>query len=152
MKDPLQELEIRLRPSGFRLIPSKPNTICKAILKRQTFNTNRAVAILEMDSLPDSLTELLPKIKKEAASRCGYFPLFYGLGTQVVIHVSGQPPNPMNLDPYVDKVDNQWSIIQSIFIFHSEVGLVSSARTWGQFVTGKYQDIIASVLKSEKES
>ena len=80
------------------------------------------------------------------AFRCGFFPLFYGIGTQLVLIVSG--PTPTKIDPgsYVDKYDNQWSIIQSVFIVHPEVGLVATARTWGQRISGKYQDAIEAML------
>ncbi len=52
------------------------------------------------------------------------------------------------LDPkkYVAHVDNQWAIIQSIFLVDPSAKVYRSARTWGQFVTGKYQDSIDAAL------
>lgn len=52
----------------------------------------------------------------------------------------------------VDRYDNHWSIIQSVFIVQAGVGLVATARTWGQYVTGKYQDVIEAVLARPDKS
>lgn len=104
------------------------------------------MAVVHLDSLPDDLAPLLKKAKKEAAFRCGFFPFFYGLGTQLVLIVAGSISQKPEVLRYVDKIDNQWSIIQSIFVVQSESGLVDSARTWGQVFTGKYQDAILAAL------
>jgi hypothetical protein len=152
MKNPAQNLEAALAPHGFRLLTRKEGSICSAIWKRQTINTNRAVALVEVESVPVDLSQLLKKVKKEAAFRCGFFPFFYGLGTQVILLVTNTKPEEKELGTYVDKIDNQWSIIQSIFIVHVDLGLVSSARTWGQFITGKYQDVIAAVFRHPNET
>ena len=147
MNDLAQKLEAALTPHGFWLLERKKGSICSAIWKRQTIDTNRAVALVKISSVPVDLSSLLKEVKKEAAFRCGFFPFFYGLGTQVVFLVTGAQPEEEELGDYVDKIDNQWSIIQSIFVVHVDVGLVSSARTWGQLITGKYQDSIAAVLR-----
>ncbi len=146
MNTPAQQLSIALAPHGFRLLRHRRDAICAAIWKRQTINSNRAVALVEVSSLPTDPSPLLKAIKKEAAFRCRFFPFFYGLGTQVVLWVTGEQPTETKLQPYVDKFDNQWSIIQSIFLIHDNVGLISSARTWGQLLTSKYQDAIAAAL------
>ena len=153
MNDPLPKVELALAPHGFRRIKdSGREFVCGAILKRQTINTNRAVAFVQLDSLPDDLSGLLKRVKKEVAFRCGFFPIFYGIGTQLVLVVAGAVPEKVELDRYVDKIDNQWSIIQSIFLVQAHSGLVSTTRTWGQYVTGKYQDVILGTLSQSNES
>jgi len=147
MNDLAQKLEAALTPHGFWLLERKKGSIFSAIWKRQTFNTNRAVTLVEISSVPVDLSPLLKEVKKEAAFRCGFFPFFYGLGTQVVFLVTGAQPEEEELGAYVDKIDNQWLDIQSIFVVHVGVGLVSSARTWGQLLTGKFQDEIAAVFR-----
>ena len=83
MKDPLLQLESALEPMGFRRIKEGgAGSVCSTIWKRQTLNMNRAVAVVHLDALPDDLAPLLKQVKKEAAFRCGFFPFFYGLGTQ----------------------------------------------------------------------
>jgi hypothetical protein len=153
MNDLLPKLESALAPHAFlRAKDGRAGCLCRAILKRQTINTNRAVAVVDIDSLPNDPKPLLKKIKKEVAMRCGFFPLFYGIGTQLVLVVSGAKPAEVDVLRYVDKIDNQWSIIQSVFIVHGDSGLVAEGRTWGQVVTGKYQDIIHATLSSHNES
>jgi len=147
MRDPIRQLESALIPMGFqRIKDGNAGCICSTIWKRQTLNMNRAVAVVRLDTLPDDLTPLLMKVKKEAAFRCGYFPFFYGLGTQLVLIVNGLISQKPDVEHYVDKIDNQWSIIQSIFVVHLDLGLVAGARTWGQVFTGKYQKAILTAL------
>jgi len=148
VKEPLPDIESALAPHGFHAVKEGGNRcICNAILKRQTINTNRAVAFVRLDTLPDDLSGLLKTVRKEVAFRCGFFPVLYGIGTQLILIVSGSVPAKVELDRYVDRIDNQWSIIQSIFLIHQDSGLIATARTWAQFVTGQYQDMITSVLK-----
>ena len=52
----------------------------------------------------------------------------------------------MDFARHVALIDNQWAIVQSLFLVDTADGSYSSARSWGQFVTGKYQDAIAEVL------
>ena len=152
MNDPLLHIEPALVPHGFhRLKEGSEGCICSAILKRQTINTNRAVAFVRVDTFPDDLVAMLQRVKKEVAFRCGFFPFFYGIGTQLVLVVVGSVPEKFELDRYVDKIDNQWSIIQSIFLVQADSGLVATARTWGQLLTGKYQDVILSALSESDE-
>lgn len=47
---------------------------------------------------------------------------------------------------YVSKVDNQWAIVQSLFLIDDETKIFKEGRTWGQFVTGKFQDIISETI------
>jgi hypothetical protein len=51
------------------------------------------------------------------------------------------------LSNFVAKVDNQWAIIQSVFFVDPDRSEFIEQRTWGQFLTGKYQDEISSQLQ-----
>ncbi|HUJ08695.1 MAG TPA: hypothetical protein VL171_01595 [Verrucomicrobiae bacterium] len=147
MKDPLLQIEPALAPYGFRRVrDGDRGCLCNAILKRQTFNTNRAVAFVWVDTFPDDLVPVLKRVKKEVAFRCGFFPFLYGIGTQLILVVASSVPEKVELDRYVDKFDNQWSIIQGLYLLQADSGLVASARTWGQLVTGKYEDVILAAL------
>jgi len=152
MNDLVPRLEEVLAPHGFRRIKEGGRgNLCRVILKRQTLNMNRAVAVVDVDALPDKPLSLLKQIKKEVAFRCGFFPFFYGIGTQLVLVVSAATPEKIGPEGYVDRYDNQWSIIQSVFIVRPEAGLVATARTWGQHISGKYQDAIEAILSGQKD-
>jgi hypothetical protein len=147
MKDPLLQLESALAPMGFRRVKEGgADSVCSTIWKRQTLNMNRAVAVVHLDALPDDLAPSLKKVKKEAAFRCGFFPFFYGIGTQLVLIIDGAISQKLDVLRCVDKFDNQWSIIQSIFVVQSGTGLIESGKTWGQVFTGKFQDAILAAL------
>lgn len=47
----------------------------------------------------------------------------------------------------VDRFNNQWAIIQSVFVFDRGTGERWEARTWGQVVSGRFQDAIWETLK-----
>jgi hypothetical protein len=131
----------------FHAVSTKPEGVCCAIWKRQTWNSNRAVVLVQAPEIPEDPTQLFKKIRKEVAFRCGFFPVFYGIGIQVVLVLTGVRPDSRDLSRFVDRYDNNWSIIQSIFVTHIDGGLISDARTWGQFLSGKFQDAIAIALK-----
>ena len=153
MTDPVPQLEEALTAYGFRRVKEGGRgCLCRAILKLQTLNLNRAVAVVDIDALPDDPVPLIERIKKEVAYRSGFFPFFYGIGTQLVLVVSGATPEKIGPERYVDKYDNQWSIIQSVFVIRSDSGLVATARTWGQRISGKYQDAIEAVLIGQKKT
>lgn len=153
MKDFVPRLESALAPHGFRRIKEdQSGGLCRAILKRQTINMNRAVAVVDIDAFPSDPAPLLKKLKKEVAYRCGFVPFFYGIGTQLVLVVSGPIPAKIEADRFVDRYDNQWSIIQSVFFIRRGIGLVATARTWGQRITGKYQDAIEASLTEGNEN
>ncbi len=153
MTDPVPQLEEALKAHGFcRVKEGRRGRLCRAILKLQTLNLNRAVAVVDIDALPEDPVPLIKRIKKEVAYRSGFFPFFYGIGTQLVLVVSGPIPEKIDPERYVDKYDNQWSIIQSVFVVRSDSTLAATARTWGQRISGKYQDVIEAVLSGQKKA
>jgi hypothetical protein len=133
---------------GFKEVEDPAATVSNAvfILKRQTWNTNRAIVALHLPAKPSSFPEWLWTVRRQVAFRCGFFPVFWGIGIQAVIVCDGVTDSSIDPARYVAKVDNQWAIIQSLFLLDTTVWQYRQARSWGQFVTGKYQDAIAGVI------
>lgn len=146
---------------------------------RKTWNTNRAVVLLEAPRGAE-LAKLGQSSKKALAKQLGYLFFLYTVGIQIVWvgtqlrgeggapdDAQGASPARLSADPYrppaaplerrapsfgelqkgVDRFDNQWGIIQSVFVFDTETGERWEARTWGQVVTGRFQDAIWATLQ-----
>lgn len=131
---------------GFRDVAEPDRTIPGALLllKRQTFNTNRAVVVVTLPEAPLDLRAHLRDLQGRVAKRCGFIPFLWGIGIQVVaISDAASAPDPKG---HVAKVDNQWAIIQSLFVVDVPRRQFREERTWGQVITGKFQDAISGVL------
>lgn len=116
------------------------------ILKRQTLNTNRAVVVVSPAQPPADISGYLRQLRRNVAFRCRFFPLLWGIGIQVVMITRGIAQSGIYPADYVARVDNQWAIIQSVFLADPSSNSYCSARTWGQFVTGIFQDAISQAL------
>jgi len=99
--------------------------------------------------VPQDLDNYLKVLRKNVAFKVGFFPLFYGVGIQVIIIANCIDLENINTINLVSKVDNQWSIVQSVFMLDTTRKLFNATRTWGQIVTGKYQNKIGEVIESE---
>lgn len=146
----LASIEDELSPHGFapRAVgPSVEGIEIAAAWARKTFNTNRgAVALrLPVGEHPGPLSQ---RIKIPLGKAMGYFPFFYGIGLQLVWVGTGVTPLSPSLEGFVDSIDNQRSIVQSLFVVDLAQGTVETARTWGQVVTGKFQDAIDRGLRN----
>ncbi|HEY4640321.1 MAG TPA: hypothetical protein VII75_03180 [Thermoanaerobaculia bacterium] len=117
----------------------------RLIMKRQTWNTNRAVVLTSLQSIPADFKEYLIVLRNRTAVLCKYIPVLWEIGIQVVVVAPGLA------DPakYVALVDNQWAIIQSVFLIDPLKAEYRWARTWGQVITGKFQDAIDRVLAED---
>ena len=113
---------------------------------RKTWNTNRAVVHLCAPPGEGDLGQLVQGIKIPMGKTLGYFPFFYGLGLQVVLSGEAILDRAAHLARSVDAIDNQRCIVQSLFVVDLAQGRYRQARTWGQVVTGKFQDAIAGCL------
>lgn len=113
---------------------------------RKTWNTNRAVVHLRAPPGQDHLGKIAQQIKIPLGKALGYFPFFYGMGLQVVWSGEAILDRAAQLDGCVDAFDNQRCIVQSLFAVDLSLGRYRQARTWGQAITGKFQDAIASCL------
>ena len=143
----LHDLKQSLAKHGFQEVQKVEEVPdVKLLLKRQNLISNRAIIVVSPENFPDNINDYLKLVRKRVAFRCGFFPVLWGIGIQVIV-VSPRKIS-MSLKPieYVAKVDNQWSIIQSFFVVDIAGQTFQAGRTWGQFWTGKFQDAIYVVL------
>ena len=117
------------------------------LLKRQTWNTNRAIVVAALPEVPSDFASYLRGLRRWVAFRCGFFPFFWGIGIQVILVVPGLARSSLDPTKHAARMDNQWAIVQSVFLVDPSAQIYRSARTWGQFVTGKSHDAIAGVLE-----
>jgi hypothetical protein len=118
------------------------------LLKRQTLNTNRAVLIHYLAGAPDDFAAHVRLLRKRVAFRCGFVPFFWGIGIQLIVVGPGLTESGVSPANHVAFVDNQWAIIQSVFLVDTSRGTYASGRTWGQLITGQFQDAIDEVLSN----
>jgi hypothetical protein len=141
----LSSVESELAPMGFVKRPGAA-TIEQvdiiAVWARKTWNSNRGVAVLRAPPAVE-LGPLAQRLKLPLGKSIGYFPVFYGIGLQIIWFCHSVLPLNRSLGDFVDKIDNQRSIIQSLFVVDLDRNITESARTWGQVVSGKFQDAIA---------
>ncbi|WP_395742025.1 hypothetical protein [Prosthecobacter sp.] len=143
----LSDLALTMTEHGFvRVdgIASIPDALL--LLKRQTWNTNRAIVVVSPDEPPADFRAYLRQLRKRVAFKCGFFPLVWGIGIQVVIIGPGLAQRGIDPARHVARFDNQWAIIQNLFLADPAAGTCQAARTWGQYITGKFQDAISEVL------
>jgi hypothetical protein len=142
------ELSERLASHNFRSVMTRekvPSNVL-LLLKRQTFNTNRAVVVIRQSEIGPDFGAYLKQLRSGVARECGFIPFFWGIGIQVIVLADELGESRANPSQYLAVIDNQWAIVQSIFLVdvpHSEYWM---ARTWGQVITGKFQDAINDVL------
>jgi hypothetical protein len=137
-----------LEPQGFRQVPSPDKTIqgAVALLKRQNFLSNRAVVIVDLPEVPKPFHRYAAVLRKQVAFRCGFFPVFYGIGIQLVLAAPDMIQSGLRPSDCVARIDNQWAIIQSVFLVDTREQRFLTSRSWGQLVTGQFQDAIAEAI------
>ena len=124
------------------ITPVLDKTRVLAVWKRKTWNTNRAVAMIEWPGGATSPGELAQEVKIQLGRKIGYFFFFYPLGLQVIVCAKSLSDQTEGLDRYLDQLDNQRVILQSLHVVDIGGLQSSSVRTWGQFVSGRFQDAI----------
>jgi hypothetical protein len=144
----VREVTAALDPHGFREVPEPGKTVPNAVLllKRQTVNTNRAVVAVSLPAVPADFGKYLSGLRKQVAFRCRFFPLFWGIGIQVIVLAPKLLETAIDPARHVALADNQWAIVQSLFLLDTTSMHYREGRSWGQVVTGKYQDAIAGVV------
>lgn len=136
-----------MREHGFQSVANLANLPdVTLLLKRQTWNTNRAIVVTSPEQAPADLRGCMRQLRKRIALKSGFFPFFWGVGIQVVVIAPDISKRDINSARHVAGVDNQWAIIQSLYLVDSVERTHREARTWGQVVTGKFQDAISSTL------
>lgn len=114
---------------------------------RKTWNTNRAIAIIVMPDTEKSIKEFVKKIKKPIGRKIGYLSFFYPLGLQLVLVGENVFNIVEDIQRSVDRFDTQQVVLQSIYVLDIKRMKYVSARTRGQYVTGKFQDAIEGGIK-----
>jgi hypothetical protein len=143
----LTDLSHTMAMHGFRSVPiTTAHSDVTLLLKRQTWNTNRAIVVACPAQIPPDVRAYLRQLRKQVAFKCGFFPVFWGIGIQVIVVAPSISKSDIDPSHHLARVDNQWAIIQSIFLVDSEFRAYKSARSWGQFVTGKFQDAVSEAL------
>ena len=117
------------------------------LMKRQTFNTNRAVIVVSAPQTPQDFGAFVRETRDDAARRCRYIPVLWPIAIQLIVVAPGITMGGIDPKNYIALVDNQSAIVQSVFLVDPERREYLSARTWGQFITGKFQDAIEGALK-----
>jgi len=141
-------IKARLENFGFREVVAPQKNILGEILllKRQTWNTNRAVVLLEITEPPSDMAVFLKQVRGAVARRVKFFPFLYGVGIQVIVMCPGITAAIQEPHDYVAKVDNQWAIIQSLYLIDPKKRDYLSGKTWGQVITGKFQSAIEETI------
>jgi hypothetical protein len=139
-------LEARLGAHGFvrREHPAQVEGVSwGGLWARKTWNTNRAAALLRLPpgGHPGQLSRRLALPVGRVA---GYLTFLYPVGLQLVW--VGRGCHRDDLATYVDAIDTQRSVLQSIFVLDLDGPRTCQARTWGQVITGKFQDAIQQAL------
>ncbi len=114
------------------------------LYRRKTWNTNRGVVLAS----PAPAADLRTYVETMRASAGGFLGSSWWnqLGLQVVLQLDGLPPQPM-LDTLVDKINTQGILVQSVFAIDRSSRASTSARTWGQVITGRFQDGIEAAIQ-----
>ena len=146
-------MQLSLSEHNFKNVYGYKNKIpeCVCLLKRQTLNTNRAICVVQLSETPEDLGSYIDDLKTRVAFKVGFIPLLWGLGLQVVIICPNITAENFHPENYVARVDNQWAIVQSVFFVDPDTRSFKEGRTWGQVVTGKFQDSISNELKESYE-
>lgn len=120
------------------------------VWRRRTWNSNRAVLLIRLsDKNIESIKNLgafSQQIKFKAGKQIGYKIFLYALGLQIIYYGDDFGDLTHTIKGHVDKYDNQRVVLQSIFLLDRACKTMESTRTWGQFLTGQYQDIIENTI------
>jgi hypothetical protein len=145
-------LDQALEPHGFVQRPGSTvdGVHVHSFYVRKTWNTNRAVVLAEArtECSVQALAQTTHRIKLEVAKVVGYFPFLYGVGLQVVWLGAVNLREADDLGRFVDTVDDQRAVLQSFFCVDLRSKRMQQGRTWGQVVTGKFQDAIDRTIVS----
>ncbi|MBX2799999.1 MAG: hypothetical protein KTR31_20125 [Myxococcales bacterium] len=139
--DVLDILERALTERKFHRRPADGPAGCWV---RRTAMTNRALIALDV---PDDVDDPAPWVRTQrrlCARSVGFkIPFLYHPGIQVVTLGPAAKTHPVDA---VDRIDNQWCVIQAIHVVDLQSGRFVSASTWGQVISGPDQQAVARAL------
>ena len=168
-------LTCALRRHGFSRMATTPapaHVTVTAAWRRRTWNTNRAVVLLpvpydpaDRGDVPDpaqvptgealgyfplyyELGNFCQAAKLRVGKAIGYVPFFYGLGLQLVLTGQCILDRARGLERFVDRIDNQQVVLQSIHVVDLAARQSVSVRTWGQVITGRFQDAVEEAIRT----
>ncbi|MFT7387853.1 MAG: hypothetical protein ACI8VC_001096 [Candidatus Endobugula sp.] len=147
-------MQLSLSEYGFKSVQGYEDKIpeCICLLKRQNINTNRAICVVQLSEKPKDIGAYIINLRNRVAFKVGFFPLLWGLGLQVIILCPSTTNGSLLPKDYVATVDNQWAIVQSVFFVDAKKNEFIEGRTWGQLITGKFQDAISKELQANYEN
>jgi hypothetical protein len=140
------QLEATLSPHRFAAVEPSVELVSRGVTRlwhRKTWNTNRGVVLASPGTAV--LGAYVDRLRHEAGGFLGSS-WWSQLGLQVVLELAGDLPSRHALDRCVDKVNTQGILVQSVFAVDAVALRSAEARTWGQLVTGKFQDAIADAI------
>jgi hypothetical protein len=126
--------------------------VARAIWKRKTWNTNRGVALLELKQGLDAPETFVKALRDPVGKAIGYLPVLYPLGLQLILAGEGIQQEQSGLSALLSKIDNQTVVLQSIHVVDLHNMTSAHARTWGQVITGRYQDAIEKGIQGFLQS
>src|SRR5689334_13029713 len=86
------------------------------LMKRQNFNTNRAVVVVSAPSVPPDFGAWVRQVRDDVSRRCRYIPVLWPIGIQLVAVAPGITTSGIDPKSYVALIDNQTALIQSVFL------------------------------------
>lgn len=147
--DLLELIHEHLLPHGFRRVgelPGDDGIGWMAAWTRKTWNTNRAAAVIRMPDAGRHPGEYAREIRKPVGRALGYLPVLYPIGLQLVLVGPGVAGHGGDISDYVSRINNFTVLIQSIHLVDPDTRIAVTSRTWGQYITGKFQDAIVQAL------
>ena len=143
-------MNFQLNINGFKKVEESTSvdSSCTLLLKRQNLNLNRAIAVFELDVIPESLEGFILKMRTQVAKKVKFVPFFWGVGIQIIIVCPNIVSEDIDPNKFVSRVDNQWAIVQSVFLVDRTSKKLKEGRTWGQVISKKFQDEISVQLKA----
>lgn len=109
----------------------------------KNWNINRAIVLIPITDTRKNPGEFVLEIKNELGKMIGYIFFISSLGLQVVLIGENILLESRELLKYVDTFDNQRIVLQSIYLVDLKQQKAVCGRTWGQYISGKYQNAIA---------
>jgi hypothetical protein len=114
-----QSIAREVEPRGFKLldpVPAVDDVRMIAAWRRKNWNTNRGIAIVAMESTTGNPGEFARQLRRPIGRKIGYVPFLYEMGLHVVVTGAGVLPRASDLHNYVDKLNNQFVLLQSVHV------------------------------------
>ncbi len=121
------------------------------LLTKKNFFMNSGIVVLKIDpQFKDvNYAKLCEKMKFKIAFKVLFVPMIYAFFHQFIIVDENmiEEDSSFGLSSAVDSIDNQISITQSITLIDSVKKKYIHSRTWGQVISGRFQDAILKALQ-----